>query len=345
VTARDRTAWLAARRRGITGTDVAAILGLNPWRNALDVYLDKIGEGEPTPVNEAMWWGTYLEDGMARRYAELHDLAKGDLLRGAAIARAFPKRRVLVFGSGPRAQVLVRHPVHPFLLATLDGLMPKLARGLELKTASDHAVDDWGEQGTDQIPLHYLTQCAHYMGVAEVPVWDVGALIGAGARIGGNLALYQVFRNHALETEITDTAVRFWREHVLKRRPPAIDGSASWQGYLAKTYAKSTGVVLKATARINELAEQYREAQQRRRQAETDELAARNHLAAIVRSADKARGAFGSVGWVRPAPTRVTDWETLARFLRPTPAQIARFTATEQHQAYLRAWWSRKVEP
>ncbi len=91
LTAKERQAWLAARRRGITGTDVAAILGLNPWRNALDVYLEKMGQGEAVQANEAMWWGTYLEEGIARRYAELTNLRKGDLLRGSAIRSCWPR--------------------------------------------------------------------------------------------------------------------------------------------------------------------------------------------------------------------------------------------------------------
>ncbi len=218
-----------------------------------------------------------------------------------------------------------------------------MQRGAEFKTAGDFSADEWGEQGTDQVPMHYLTQCAHYMAVAEQPRWDVGAMIGAGTRISGNLALYTIMRNRTLEAEIIATAVRFWMEHVKKRIPPTIDGSASWQGYLAKKYAKGTGVVLKATARINELAMEYREAQKQRQEAEAKELLTRNTLAEIVRSADKAKGKFGTIGWVRPVPKPVTDWEALAHLLKPTPAQIARFTKTQQDQAYLRAWWSREA--
>lgn len=340
----DRKAWLATRRRGITGTDIGAILGLSPWRTALDVYLEKVGEAEERQISEAMWWGSYLEDGMARRYAELTGLRKGELLRGSEIATAFSKGRVQVFGRGPNAQLIVRHRSYPFLLATMDGIIPVRKRGLELKTAGEHSADEWGEQGTDQIPLYYLTQCAFYMAISQFPTWDVAALIG-GARLSGGLALYHVQRNDALEAEITDIAIRFWREHVQKRVPPKIDGSASWQRYLAKKYARGTGVVLKATARINELARRYREAQERRQQAETEELRIRNALAAILGHADKAQGSFGTVGWVRPAPRLVTDWEGLARALKPTPAQTARFTRMQQDSAYLRAWWSRKGEP
>lgn len=33
----DRTDWLNERRKGIGGSDVAAIVGLSPWVTALDI--------------------------------------------------------------------------------------------------------------------------------------------------------------------------------------------------------------------------------------------------------------------------------------------------------------------
>lgn len=344
LTGAQRAAWLAARRKGITGTDIAAILGVSPWRTALDVYLEKRGEAAPVPVTEAMWWGTYLEQGIARRYAELLQVGRSDVRRGAAIARCFPARRARVFGSGAGAHVLVRHPQHACLLGTFDALVPALGRGAEFKAVSDSAADEWGDQGTDQIPAHYLVQCAAYMAIAEQPRWDVAAIIGAGARVSGTLALYQVERNAALEAEITDAAVRFWRGHVLAGVPPAVDGSESWRRYLATRYQRGTGIVLRATPQVTALAARYREAQTRRQAAERDELLIRNQLAAVLRSADRARGPFGSIGWVRPGPKSVTDWETLARSLHPAPAVLARYTYTAQDAAYLRAWWARTAE-
>ena len=37
--------WLDARRNGIGGSDVAAVLGANPWRTPLEVWLSKTGQG------------------------------------------------------------------------------------------------------------------------------------------------------------------------------------------------------------------------------------------------------------------------------------------------------------
>ena len=40
----DRADWLAVRRQGIGGSDVGAILGLDPWKGPLDVYVDKVAD-------------------------------------------------------------------------------------------------------------------------------------------------------------------------------------------------------------------------------------------------------------------------------------------------------------
>ncbi|HQE50274.1 MAG TPA: YqaJ viral recombinase family protein, partial [Fervidobacterium sp.] len=38
--------WLQFRKRGIGGSDISAILGLNPWKSPLALYYDKVGENE-----------------------------------------------------------------------------------------------------------------------------------------------------------------------------------------------------------------------------------------------------------------------------------------------------------
>ena len=59
----------AARRHGLGGSDVAAVLGLDPWRSPLDVYVDKV-EGSQRTENAPMQWGNRLEAPIADAYAE-----------------------------------------------------------------------------------------------------------------------------------------------------------------------------------------------------------------------------------------------------------------------------------
>lgn len=55
-----RSKWLARRRRGITATDVAAILGMSKYATPLDVYLTK-RDGDQKEANYAMQRGNALE--------------------------------------------------------------------------------------------------------------------------------------------------------------------------------------------------------------------------------------------------------------------------------------------
>ncbi len=51
--------WLDLRQQHITGTDVSAIAGCNPWKTALDVYADKVMGYVPAD-NTAMRMGRAL---------------------------------------------------------------------------------------------------------------------------------------------------------------------------------------------------------------------------------------------------------------------------------------------
>ena len=46
--------WLKKRKNYLGGTDLAAICGLNPYRTALDVYLDKTSDDIAEDTNSAM---------------------------------------------------------------------------------------------------------------------------------------------------------------------------------------------------------------------------------------------------------------------------------------------------
>ena len=58
--------WFAARRRGITATDVPKILGLTEYGTARHVWLDKQGLAPVDEGSEAARWGTLLEDIVAK---------------------------------------------------------------------------------------------------------------------------------------------------------------------------------------------------------------------------------------------------------------------------------------
>lgn len=182
------------RTRGIGGSDAPAIVGLSPWRSPLDVYLEKVGEAPPSADSAAMYWGRALEDVLAEEYARR---------TGAKLRRV---NRTLV------------HPVHPFVIGHVDREVVAHERGpgiLEVKTAG-RRTEDWGEEGTDEVPEHYLVQVQHYLAVTG-RAWADVAVLFLGERC---FAVYHVRRDDELVDVLLREEVRFWREHVEPRVPP-----------------------------------------------------------------------------------------------------------------------------
>ena len=67
-----RALFLAERLTGIGGSDAACVVGLNPYKLPLQLYLEKRGELAEADLsdNAAVRWGNLLEDVVADHFAE-----------------------------------------------------------------------------------------------------------------------------------------------------------------------------------------------------------------------------------------------------------------------------------
>ncbi|HNQ68350.1 MAG TPA: YqaJ viral recombinase family protein [Bacteroidales bacterium] len=187
--------WLRERKNYLGGTDLAAICGLNPYRTALDVYLDKTSDDISEETNAAMRWGTLLEDVVAKEYAQI---------------------------TGYDIEIepnTIYHPEHKFLGANIDRWVDRWVNNgthiLECKTAGFTKAKEWGDLGTDQIPESYLVQVAHYAAISGARKIDIAVLIG-----GQDFRIYTYNKNKDLEGKIVKIGVNFWHNHIEKRIPP-----------------------------------------------------------------------------------------------------------------------------
>jgi len=201
---------LAQRKTGITATDAAALAGIHPYRSAIDVYSDKLGLAPPFAGNDRTKWGNILERPIRDDYAERHGV------------------RVEVPGT-------LQHPSVTWALATPDGICyeprrPHPRNGLEIKTHSFRAADQYGDPGTDEVPAHELVQCAWNMYVSGLDDWDLVAFID------GQPAEYRIKRDDELIEMLRADAERFLVDHIHKKVPPNPDGSPSYNRYLSTTY-------------------------------------------------------------------------------------------------------------
>jgi putative phage-type endonuclease len=172
------------RKHYIGGSDIAAVVGLDPWRSPLDVYLEKVGEGRDVVVTEPMRWGTRLEPLILKGYVE----STGRKLRR--------KLRLLVDRE------------HKFIAGHVDAITTQTPRRVvEAKAARS----EWHTP-----PDNYMAQVQWYLRITGLEVADIVALFG-----GLQLRIYEVQADPDAQRELVEAAVEFWQRHVRERIPPA----------------------------------------------------------------------------------------------------------------------------
>lgn len=203
----DKAEWLCHRKKGIGGSDAGAVCGWNPYRSAMDVYLDKTSDRIESFDNEAMRQGRELEDYVARRFME----ETGKKVR--------------------RANALFCEESRPWMLADVNRLVVGERAGLECKTAGPFLAKHW-EDG--KIPVHYQLQCAHYMQVCHAEAWYIAVLI-----YGREFKFYKLERDESMLADLVKIEEDFWNNHVLKRVLPAPDGSEAADTAIAAYFQAS----------------------------------------------------------------------------------------------------------
>lgn len=145
------------RNTYIGGSDVGTILGVNPFKSAYTLYLEKTGQIEAPDISdeEPVWWGTEMEDLVAKRFALKAKTAGHSL-------------------SLHRTNFERRSKTYPFLVAHIDREVYEYVGdefyrvGLECKTTSSWNKTDY-EEG-DIPPAHYA-QVQFYIMMSDAPYW------------------------------------------------------------------------------------------------------------------------------------------------------------------------------
>ena len=213
---------LVLRKTGIGGSDAAAVVGLSHYATPFSVYLDKTTDAVKE-TTEVMNRGHVLEP---------------------FVQSLFERKTGWKVQNTLQTQ---RSPDHPFMLANLDGVLPSERAVVEFKTAlyTPKVREEWGEEGTDEIPKHYLIQVAHYACVMDVDTAYIGVLFGdekifnAYRKIHALAAqtkrplsrddldelhcdfrVYVYKRHGELTRKLINREQSFWFDHVLVKKPP-----------------------------------------------------------------------------------------------------------------------------
>jgi predicted phage-related endonuclease len=201
------------------------------------------------------------------------------------------------------------HPSHPELRGTPDRLVQNELRGVELKTENEF-TDQFGDPGTDQIPPHYLIQCAHYMAITGMPLWDVAVLHGSS-----RFAIYPLERDAELESLLIERLTEWWHKHVVLDIPPDMDGSDAWKSYLHKKFPHNIRPIEEIQANSAYLIEELRRVHLVQKQMEGYRQEMENKLKGIIGDREGVFSSCGRVTWKRTRASEKIDWEAAFRLL------------------------------
>ena len=145
----------------MTASKVAAAMGLSPYESPFSLWHRMAGLIPPEPEDDQKRRGHYLEPAIRAWFADQHHYHSVETT-GTWVNEERPWQ-----AASPDALVLYRDPKEPDVPVITDALA-------EFKTS--HEDWDWGQPGTDDIPVHYRCQVMWQMDCTGVHTCYVAVL-------------------------------------------------------------------------------------------------------------------------------------------------------------------------
>ena len=262
-----REEWLKYRTKGIGGSDVSIIAGINPFKSVHQLWLEKTGQAEPEEEgSEYTHFGTLLEPIVRKEFME----------------RTGIKVR--------QKHMLLQSEEHPFMFADLDGVINEDGQLciFEAKTASAYKQEVWEEE----VPAPYILQIQHYMAVTGAKKTYIAALVG-----GNHFFYHVVERDEEMIAKIIVMEKYFWQHHVMGGVEPVPDGSEATTRYFNERFRNSNGETIELPDEVLPVCEEYDNLTRQIRELETAKNAAANQLKSYLGEAEAGTVGDRKITW------------------------------------------------
>lgn len=236
---------------------MAAVLGISPWRSAVELFAEKTGALERDDRQDDEWleWGLRLEPVIMTAFAQ----RTGRPIR--------------------KSGELLRSLEHDWALSTLDGWTGESVPDwpLEVKTTAAYGADEW----TDGPPEHYVVQVQHQMLVTGTDRATIACLIG-----GQRMVWCDVERDEAMIRKIVHHGREFW-DRVTRGVPPEPDGSQSAANGLTALYRQDDGSTVALPPELMEDADALADYKASRKAIDSNVLGIENRIKAALGTAKR----------------------------------------------------------
>lgn len=319
-----REDWLSWRRKGIGGSDAAAIIGVSPFSTARDLYYDKLNIA--SAVNEEDNWvqkeiGHLLED---------------------LVAKIFSKKT-----GYPIYQVkkMFYHPNFPYMLADVDYFI-RLPDGntaiLEIKTTNYNATSAWWKDGKESIPVNYEIQGRHYMAVTNIDKVYYCCLYG---NTEDEVIIRGIDRDETYEELIIALEGDFWKNNVLAKIPPPYSEDGD---LVLKSLKKHSDIIKSNSAmsstdisdnvlRFLELQEKKSKLKSETRKIESEMNRLKGCILDVMGSSESAECTIGGNGYTieyNPICKPIIDKDNLFRLKEQYPEIYSRFVSVSESRRF-----------
>lgn len=288
-------AQIAERKNYVTGSDASVILGVNPYESVIDLWRYKLGLMEKKDIsdNPRVKAGNYLESVVMEMFID----ATGKKVH--------------------KVDDMLVHPVHTWMAGNIDGAVENESAILEIKTTS--RADGWGELGSDNVPLHYLCQVAHYLALTGAAKCFVAVLIS-----GWDFRYYTIERNKKLEDILIEKERFFWHENVKKEiapEPRNIDDVMT----LYKNNILEEPLV--ASPHIIELIEKMKSLRDFRKEMDDEEVEIKNQVALYMKNYQTVVSPFTGNPVLTWKPTKDIEMFDKDKFRKENPELYSKYTS------------------
>lgn len=252
--------WHAWRAEGIGGSEISAVVGLNPWSSPTALYLEKIGLGSPVVESRPMRLGKDLEDFLG----EIFERETGLFLVGA--------------------QTRVEHPDLPWARATLDGYAAESRDGEPIGVVELKTVGEGRRAWTVELPDR--VQCQVQWQLFVTGLLRAWVVVLGGDRGGLSYEIIPVDRDERAIAVLVEQGADFWRR-VVDRDPPPADGSQSTTDALRDAYPTADKGTQVSLDHMVDVLDQYVAAEAEEKAAKARVTALRNRLVAVIGKAEE----------------------------------------------------------
>lgn len=255
--------WKSLRHQYIGGSDAAAVVGLNAWVSPYSLWAEKTGRLPGFDGNLATEVGTYLEEFVAQKFAEV---------TGKKVRRS----NLSWFNSD-----------YPWAIANIDREIVGEDALLEIKTTSELNTRKF--KGGD-FPANYYCQIMHYLAVTGRKRGYLAVLIG-----NKEFRWFTIERDEDEINALMD-AERSFKMLVDNDTPPIADGTQATADTLSALYPNSMDTAIGIGFYEKDLDNYFRlKAQRDELDEQIDGIA--NRIKAHLGECEKGEGERYKVSW------------------------------------------------